>query len=154
LSCHSIGEDDWCHQVALLVAAFIAMLTKVVATRATTATRAGCFPHWVGRETPCLRGGSSPAAEDEVRPRILQLNPEEFTASKENQLTTRLDNLFQTRVLPFHGRICFEINAVISNICLLLSIFSLHLFLPTHVIYTLRMFFLFRRSLVQSEYQS
>jgi len=56
------------------------MLTKPVATTAATATRAGCV--WRGLGTPFAWRSSGPAAEDDQRPSILQLNTEGITANK------------------------------------------------------------------------
>jgi len=57
------------------------MSTKPVNTRATTATRAGCVRHGVGRKTSFSGRDSRNAAED-PRPNILQLNTERLTADK------------------------------------------------------------------------
>jgi len=45
-------QDDRCLHVALPVAAFLEMPTKPVNSRATTATRAGCVQHRLGRNMP------------------------------------------------------------------------------------------------------
>jgi len=58
------------------------MLTKPVTTRATTATCAGYVQRGTGTGTPFSRRGSAPAAEDNPRPNILQLNTEGPTANK------------------------------------------------------------------------
>jgi len=62
--------------VALSVAAFLEMLTKPVASRATTASRAGYAQPWLGRGTLGAMRGSRNTAEDDPRPNILQLNTE------------------------------------------------------------------------------
>jgi len=59
----SVGEDGRCLHVALPLRHF--MLTKPVATRATTATCSGCFRRGLGRKTPFSRRGNVPAAEDD-----------------------------------------------------------------------------------------
>jgi len=56
------------------------MLTKLVATRATASTRAGCVRRGLG--TPFSWHSSVPTAEDDQRPSILQLNTEGLTANK------------------------------------------------------------------------
>ena len=76
-----LWEDDRCLHVALPIEAFIEMLTKSVASRATTATRAGCVQRGMGRNTPFSMRGSRNPAEDDPRPSIL-LNTEGLTASK------------------------------------------------------------------------
>jgi len=71
------GENDRCLHVALAVAAFIEMLSKTVASKATTATRAGCVQRGLGGNTPFSRRCSRAAAgDDDPRPSILQLNTE------------------------------------------------------------------------------
>jgi len=65
--------------VAFPVAALLEMLTKPVATRTSIATRAGCVRRALG--TPFTRRGSFPAAEDDRRPNILQLNTKGLTAN-------------------------------------------------------------------------
>jgi len=81
---HNIAskEDERCLHVALPVAAFIEMLKKSVASRVTTATRAGCVQRGLGKNTPFSRRCSKNAAEDDPRPSILQLNTEGLIASK------------------------------------------------------------------------
>jgi len=54
--------------------------TKPVTTRATTATCAGCVQ--LGLGTPFSKCGSDPAAEDDRRLSILQLNTEGLTTNK------------------------------------------------------------------------
>jgi len=61
----AMGEEDRCLHVALLVAAFVEMLTKSVVSRATTATRAGCVQRGLGQNTPFSGRGSRNAAEDD-----------------------------------------------------------------------------------------
>ena len=53
-----------------------------VALRPTTAIRAGCVRHGLGRKTPFSRRGSIPAAKHDRRPSVVQLNIEGLTASK------------------------------------------------------------------------
>jgi len=68
--------------VALPVPAFLEMVTKSVAMRATTATHAGCVQRGMGQTTPFSGRGSRNAAKDDPRPNILQLNTEGLTANK------------------------------------------------------------------------
>jgi len=56
--------------------------TKPVDTRATIATRAGCFWCGLGRNTPFHRRDSISSAEDDRRSSILQLNTENLTVSR------------------------------------------------------------------------
>jgi len=51
-SANGFGEEDRCLHVALPIAAFIEMLTKYVALRATTTTCTGCVQCGQGRNTP------------------------------------------------------------------------------------------------------
>ena len=78
----SFGEEDRCLHVALPVAASLEMLTKSVTMRATTATRTGCVQHGMGQTMPFSGHVSINAAEDDPRPKILQLNTERFTDNK------------------------------------------------------------------------
>jgi len=64
-------------RVAFLVSAFLEILNKPNATRTTTAPRVGCILRGLGRKTPFFK-----AAEDDLRPSILQPNTEGLTASK------------------------------------------------------------------------
>jgi len=64
------------------VAAFIELLTKSVASRATTAPCAKYFQHGLGRNMPISGRGSRNAAQDDPTPSIIQLNTEGLTASK------------------------------------------------------------------------
>jgi len=57
------GEEDRCLHVALRVVAFPEMLTKSVITRATTATRAGCFQRGMGQTTPFSGHDRRPTAQ-------------------------------------------------------------------------------------------
>jgi len=76
------GEDNRCLHVALSVAAFLEMLTKPVASRANTTTRAGCVQRGQGKERPGARPGRTNAADDDPRPSILQLNTKGLTTNK------------------------------------------------------------------------
>jgi len=64
------------------VAACLELLTKPVAMRSNTATRAVCAWCRLCRKTPFSRHSSVFAADDDRRPSIPQLNTEGFTASK------------------------------------------------------------------------
>jgi len=77
----SVGRNDRCLHVALLVAAFLQMLAERLAAKATTATCARLFGAGLGCDFEGEAGSLLPA-EDDRRSSILQLNTEGSTASK------------------------------------------------------------------------
>jgi len=74
--------EDRCLHVALPVAAFLEVLTKSLTMRAITATRARCVQRGMVQTTPFSGRSSINAAEDDLRPNIIQLNTEGATDNK------------------------------------------------------------------------
>jgi len=95
-------EDESCLQVALSIAAFLEMLTKPDAKRATTATQAGCVQRGLGwnmlvGKCPLQGETASFSTEDDRRSNTLQLNTEGLTASKMSRIIHAVENFFQIR---------------------------------------------------------
>jgi len=78
----SNGEGDRCLHVALPANEIFEMLTKLVAMRPVSSIRTGFVRHGLAMKTHFSKHVSVPAAENDPRPSILQLNTEGLTVSK------------------------------------------------------------------------